>query len=313
MRRRLFVLFIAVAAVSSVLQPRPVAAAPHLHVVATVGDLGAIAREVLGDAGDVVVLARPTQDPHFVDARPNLILDLNRADVLLSMGLDYEVGWLPVLVRGSRNPRIQVGAPGNFVASSVVPLLEVPHGHVDRSMGDIHPGGNPHFTLDPRNAVRIARGVAGVFGDLAPENRAIYDRNAAAFVAQLEAREKAWQASAAPYKGTPVVTYHKSFAYFVSWLGLTEAGNIEPKPGIPPNAAHVAELVGAMRAQHVPIILQERWYPSNVAERLASQTGAHLVLISGMTPDGGHYADHIDEVVRAVVGALATAHAGAKP
>jgi zinc/manganese transport system substrate-binding protein len=313
MRRRSLVSLIAVGVVSAVVHSRPAGAAPRLHVVATVGDLGAIAREVLGDAGDVVVLARPTQDPHFVDARPNLILDLNRADVLLSMGLDYEVGWLPVLVRGSRNPRIQIGAPGNFVASSVVPLLEVPHGHVDRAMGDIHPGGNPHFTLDPRNAVRIARALGTVFGGLAPENRPIYERNASAFAAQIEAREKVWEASFAPYKGTAVVTYHKSFAYFVSWLGLTEAGTIEPKPGIPPNAAHVAELVGAMRAQHVPVILQERWYPSNVAERIASQTGARLVLISGMTPDGGRYADHIDEVVRAVVGALAAARGGQKP
>src|SRR5215471_7207120 len=218
MRRRALVLFLAVATTAFVL--RPAQAAGRLHVVATVGDLGAIAREVLGDAGDVVVLARPTQDPHFVDARPNLILDLNRADALLSMGLDYEVGWLPVLVRGSRNPRIQPGAPGSFIASTVVPLLEVPRGRVDRSMGDIHPGGNPHFTLDPRNAVRVARALAPLFGNLAPENRAVYERNAAAFAAQIEAREKGWEAAMVPYKGTPVITYHKSFAYFTTWLGL---------------------------------------------------------------------------------------------
>lgn len=291
----------------------PARAAGRLHVVTTVGDLGAIAREVLGDAGDVVVLARATQDPHFVDARPNLILDLNRADVLVSMGLDYEVGWLPVLVHGSRNPRIQTGAPGNFVASTMVPLLEVPRQRIDRSMGDIHPGGNPHFTLDPRNGARIARALVPVFAQAAPENQALFERNAAAFTARLAEREKVWEASLAPFKGTPVVTYHKSFVYFTSWAGLVETGTIEPKPGIPPNAAHVAELVGLMRAQHVPIILQERWYPSNVAERLASQTGAHLVLISGMTPEGGRYADHIDDVVRAVVSALAARHAGSKP
>src|SRR6185369_263309 len=124
----------------------PAQAAGKLHVVATVGDLGAIAREVLGAGGDVTVLARPTQDPHFVDARPNLILDLNRADALVSMGLDYEVGWLPVLVRGARNARIQPGAPGYIVAAQAVSVLDVPRGRVDRSMGDIHPGGNPHFT-----------------------------------------------------------------------------------------------------------------------------------------------------------------------
>lgn len=295
------VISLAAAAVS----PAPARAASKLHVVATVGDLGAIAREVLGAAGDVTVLARPTQDPHFVDARPNLILDLNRADALLSMGLDYEVGWLPVLVRGARNPRIQPGAPGSFVAASVVPLLEVPRQRLDRSMGDIHPGGNPHFTLDPRNGARIARALATSFAALAPDSGAIYQRNAAAFATDIDARERGWQAALAPYKGTPAVTYHKSFVYFTAWAGLTEIGTIEPKPGIPPNAAHVAALIGVMREKHVPVVLQERWYPSNVAERLASQAGAHLILIQGMTPDGGRYGDHIDDVVRAVSSGLA--------
>jgi zinc/manganese transport system substrate-binding protein len=312
MRRSLWLTLILLAVVGLAGRAPPARAAARLHVVATVGDLGAIAREVLGGAGDVVVLARPTQDPHFVDARPNLILDLNRADALVSMGVDYEVGWLPVLVRGARNPRIQLGAPGYIVAASMVPLLEVPQQRVDRSMGDIHPGGNPHLTLDPRNGARIAHGLAEAFAKLAPENRATYEHNATAFVATLEARTKQWEAAFAPYRDTPVVTYHKSFVYFTSWLGLREAGTIEPKPGIPPNAAHVAELVTVMRAQKVSAILQERWYPSNVAERIASQTGAHLVLIQGMTPDGGKYADHIDDVVRSVQAALAAARTGSK-
>jgi zinc/manganese transport system substrate-binding protein len=292
---------------------RPAGAAGKLHVVATVGDLGAIAREVLGAGGDVTVLARPTQDPHFVDARPNLILDLNRADALVSMGLDYEVGWLPVLIRGARNPRIQPGSPGYIVASQAVPVLEVPRGRIDRSMGDIHPGGNPHFTLDPRNGVRVARALAQSFGALSPDDRAAYQRNAEAFAAQLAARETGWEALLAPHKGVPVVSYHKSLVYLTDWLGLEEAGTIEPKPGIPPTAAHVADLVTTMRARHVPLIIQERWYPSNVAEQIASQTGARLVLIQGMTPDGGRYADHIDDVVRAVAAALPAAHAEHRP
>jgi zinc/manganese transport system substrate-binding protein len=279
-------------------------AASKLHVIATVGDLGAIAREVLGDAGDVVVLAKPTQDPHFVDARPNLILDLNRADALVSMGLDYEIGWLPVLVKGSRNGKIQNGSPGAIVASTMIPLLEVPQQRIDRSMGDIHPGGNPHFTLDPRNGARIARGLAERFGNLAADNRALYNKNAEAFAARLEARTKDWERRLASRRGTAVVSYHKSFIYLTSWLGLTETGTIEPKPGIPPNAAHVAELVNDMKARKVPAILQERWYPSSVAETIASQTGARLVLLSGMTADRASYIDHIDEVVRALETAL---------
>jgi zinc/manganese transport system substrate-binding protein len=282
----------------------PARAASKLRVVATVGDLGAIAREVLGDAGEVVVLAKPTQDPHFVDARPNLILDLNRADALVSMGLDYEVGWLPVLVKGSRNGKIQNGSPGAIVASTLVPLLEVPQQRIDRSMGDIHPGGNPHFTLDPRNGARIARGLAERFGALAADNRALYSKNAEAFTARLDGKTKDWERRLASRRGTPVVSYHKSFVYLTGWLGLIEVGTIEPKPGIPPSAAHVAELVNDMKARKVPAILQERWYPSSVAETLASQTGAKLVLIAGMTADRASYADHLEEVVRALEGAL---------
>ena len=287
-------------------------AATKLHVIATVGDLGAIAREVLGDAGDVVVLAKPTQDPHFVDARPNLILDLNRADALVSMGLDYEVGWLPVLVKGSRNGKLQTGGAGAIVASTMVPLQEVPQQRIDRSMGDIHPGGNPHFTLDPRNGARIARGLAQRFGELASDNRALYRKNADAFVQRLNARTKEWEARLATRRGTPVVSYHKSFTYLTAWLGLVEIGTIEPKPGIPPNAAHVAQLVNEMKARKVPAILQERWYPSSVAETIAHQTGARLVLIAGMTPEHVSYIDHLEEVVRALEAAL-PALAGAPP
>ncbi len=188
-------------------------AASKLHVIATVGDLGAIARDVLGSAGDVVVLAKPTQDPHFVDARPNLILDLNRADALVSMGLDYEVGWLPVLVKGSRNGKIQNGSAGSIVASTMVPLREVPQQRIDRAMGDIHPGGNPHFTLDPRNGARIARGLAERFGNLSPENRALYTQNADAFVKKLDAKTKEWEQRMAARRGTAVVSYHKSLTY----------------------------------------------------------------------------------------------------
>jgi zinc/manganese transport system substrate-binding protein len=306
MRRQRFVPFVGLVFtfLVSALAPTTARAGSKLHVIATVGDLGAIAREVLGDAGEVVVLAKPTQDPHFVDARPNLILDLNRADALVSMGLDYEVGWLPVLVKGSRNGKIQPGGGGAIVASTMVPLQEVPQQRLDRSMGDIHPGGNPHFTLDPHNGARIARGLAERFGGLAPDNRAVYAKNAEAFVQRLDARTKEWERRLASRRGTPVVSYHKSVIYLTSWLGLDDAGTIEPKPGIPPNAAHVAELINEMKARKVPAILQERWYPSSVAETIARQTGARLVLIAGMTPEHGSYLDHIEEIVAALEGAL---------
>jgi zinc/manganese transport system substrate-binding protein len=281
------------------------AGAKSLRVVATVGDLGAIAREVLGPgAPEVVVLAKPSQDPHFVDARPSLMLDLNRADALCAMGLDYEVGWLPVLVRGARNSAIQLGGPGYIDASTMISVLEAPLGRVDRSMGDIHPGGNPHFTLDPRNGVRIARGMADRFGRLDPAGRDGYLRNAEAFAQRLAPRIRGWEALMAAHRGAAVVTYHKSFIYFTSWCGLDIVDELEPKPGIPPNPAHVADVVARMRERKVRAILQERWYPSNTGAVVAQQTGAHLVLITGMTPIGGSYADHIDEVVRTVAAGL---------
>ena len=275
-----------------------------LRVVATVGDLGAIAREVLGSAAELSVLARPTQDPHFVDARPSLILDLNRADAIVAMGLDYEIGWLPVLVRGARNPAIQLGGPGFIDASTMIPVLDVPVGKIDRSQGDIHPGGNPHYTLDPRNGVRIARGLAERFGRLDPAGRESYLRNAESFAKRIEAKTAEWERGAAPLRGAAIVTYHRSFIYLSAWLGLVEVDALEPKPGIPPSPSHVAQVIERIRERHVRAILQERWYPSSTGQVVAQQTGVHLVLLAGMTALGGSYIDHIDEIVRAVVGGV---------
>jgi zinc/manganese transport system substrate-binding protein len=280
------------------------ASAKSLQVVASVGDLGAIAREVLGPDAKVTVLAKPTQDPHFVDARPNLMLDLNRADALCLMGLYYEVGWLPVLVRGSRNPGLQAGAPGYVDVSTMISAADIPRGPLDRSMGDIHPGGNPHFTRDPRNAVKIARGLAERFATLDPAGRAGYTKNADSFAKRLEAKIQEWDRIMSPHRGALVVTYHKSFVYLLNWLGLSEAGQIEPKPGIPPNPSYVAQLVGTMKTRHVRAVLQERWYPSSTGDLVSKSAGAKLVIIEGMTPIGGSYIEHMDHVVRAIVGGL---------
>lgn len=299
LRRSLFLLFL----FSCLFCPLS-AFAKSLQVVASVGDLGAIAREVLGPDAKVTVLAKPTQDPHFVDARPNLMLDLNRADALCLMGLEYEVGWLPVLVRGSRNPGVQPGAPGYIDVSTMISPAEVPRGSVDRSMGDIHPGGNPHFTLDPHNAVKIARGLAERFAALNPAGRDAYAKNAEAFAKRVDAKIQEWEKLIAPHRGALVVTYHKSFVYLLNWLGLTEAGHVEPKPGIPPNPSYVAELVTTMKARHVRVVLQERWYPSSTGDLVAKSTGAKLVIVEGMTPIGGSYIEHMDQVIRAIAGGL---------
>jgi zinc/manganese transport system substrate-binding protein len=278
--------------------------AKSLRVVTTVGDLGAIAREVLGTESQVTVIAKPTQDPHFVDAKPSLIIDVNRADALCLMGLDYEIGWLPVLIRGARNPKVLPGAPGYIDTSASIPVLDAARGNVSRSMGDIHPLGNPHFTLDPRNGVRVARLMAERFSALDPGSRATFTRNAESFASRVEAKLRPWVGAVAAARGKTVVTYHRSFVYLEGWLGLQEVDTIEPKPGIPPNPSHVAEVIQTIKARHVSFILQELWYPLSTAELIAKQTGARLVRIPGMTEIGGSYIDHIDEVVRLIAGGL---------
>lgn len=257
--------------------------AAGLSVVTTLPDLTAITREVGREHVKVTPLALPTQDPHFVDARPNLALDLSRADALVLVGLDLEVGWLPVLVAGSRNPRIQPGSPGYVDCSAMVPLLEVPTQKIERSMGDIHPGGNPHYLYDPRNVTRVAQGLAARLGQLDPPNAAAYTANAADFVARADAARLRWEQKLAPVRGQPVVTYHKSFPYLSAWLGFSVASTIEPKPGIPPAPANVAQLLGLMQSQKVQIILQEEFYPSTTAELVRAKTGARLVRLPGGT------------------------------
>jgi zinc/manganese transport system substrate-binding protein len=275
-----------------------------VNIVATVTDLGAIAREVVGDQGSVTVLARPTQDPHFVDARPNLMLSLNRADALILIGAELEVGWLPVLLKGARNSNIISGSPGYIDASSLISLKDVPRTAVDRSMGDIHPTGNPHITTDPENAIVIARGVAERLAGIDQSNAGIYRANAEKFAKALEVRIAHWKAEFVPFQGKPVITFHRSWVYFTDFAGLREAGTLEPKPGIPPNAPHLAEIIGLMNAEKIPLILQESWYGSSVGELVAQKTGAKLVVVPGMTREGQSYTDHIDDIVQAVVAAL---------
>jgi zinc/manganese transport system substrate-binding protein len=276
-----------------------------VRVAATVGDLGAIARAVGGSFVDVEVLARPTQDPHFVDAKPSLVLTLSRADLVVLIGLDLEVGWLPVLLTGSRNAKIQIGNAGYLDCSTVITPKEVPLQKLDRSMGDIHPGGNPHYTNDPNEALKIAAALAQRLSEIDPDHAAGYRANAEAFQKELTARIAQWNNILAPFKGTPVVTYHKSWIYFADWAGLQMVGFVEPKPGIPPNPTHVANVLRIMRERKVPIILQEEWYSGQTSELLARASGATLVRIPGMTQDNETYAEHEGKLVLAVSGGLA--------
>ena len=270
-----------------------------LRVVATVPDLAAIAGQVGGASVKVESLSLPSQDPHFVDAKPSLALLLNRADALLHVGLDLEVGWLPTLLVGARNPRIAAGGQGNIDCSGFVRKLDVPQGHVDRSQGDIHPGGNPHYLYDPRAAVAVARGVAARLAQLDPAKAADYNRGRDAFVAQLEATRQRWETRLRPARGTAIVTYHRTFTYLADWLGLEQIGFLEPKPGIPPSPRHIASLLATAKQRGVRLVLQENHYPDATSRLVASRIPAPLARVPAATNwrAGQSYVQHLDEIL----------------
>ena len=286
---------------TSLLLALPAAARP-LQVVATTPDLAALAAEVGGDDAAVTSLSLHTQDPHWVDARPNLALKMSRADLLVLMGLELEVGWLPVLQKGSRNGKIQTGGSGYLDCSTFVSLLEVPTQRVERSQGDIHPGGNPHYMTDPRRAILVARGIAERMATLMPDRADAFRARADAFAAEAQRRIADWQQRTEGLKGLPVVTYHRSWPYLEEWLGFQIVGEIEPKPGVAPSPSHVARVMSLVTSQHVPLILQEIYHSPRASQLIADKSGATLLRVSGGTNFVKHqrYLDYIEELVAAL-------------
>jgi zinc/manganese transport system substrate-binding protein len=297
--RRIF--FALAAVVTLVAAPR---AEAKVHVVTSIETFADLAKRVGGDRVDVMSLSKGYTDPHFVEPKPSLVIALNRADLLVHVGLELEIGWLPPLVLGARNDKIQPGAPGNLDASSGIPVLDVPTTKVDRSMGDIHPQGNPHYYLAPDPAAIVAREIASRLKQLDPSGASTYDANLAAFEQKLKEKRAEWEREAAPLRGLKVVTYHKSWSYVSKWLGLDELGYLEPKPGIPPSPSHVASLIGQMRAQGVKVLLMESFYPRSTADLVAQKAGAKVALLPanvGGTPEAKDYFSLVDQVVRILV------------
>jgi zinc/manganese transport system substrate-binding protein len=263
----------------------------ELRVVTTTPDLAAITQAVSAGRAKVTSLALPSQDPHFVDARPHLALELSKANLLISVGADLEAGWLPTLVIGSRNADIQSGAKGYLDASTLVDLLEVPAGKVDRSQGDIHPRGSPHYLLDPRRAEKVAVGIGKRLAALDPAGHDAYLAATKAFVTNLRSERVALEKKLERLRGRPIVGYHRSLAYLADWLGLVVVDHLEPKPGIPPNPRHVAQVVELAKARKVACLLQEAWWPTSTSAPAAQKIGVPLVVIPGMTnfPAGQTY------------------------
>jgi len=253
------------------------AEAKKLTVVTATTDLAALAQEVGGDKISVESIAKGYQDPHFVEAKPSFLLKLRQADLLIVVGLQLEIGWLPPLINQSGNARIQVGAPGYLDASQFAEILDIPTGTVTRAMGDVHPLGNPHYWLDPENGRRIAKGIAGKLGDLDPSNTAYYQERFQDFDKRLTAAEHKWDAEMQPYHGRKVVTYHNSFPNFAKHFGLNVIGYVEPRPGIPPTPSHTIELIGLMKRENCKVILVEPYFDLKTPQAIARDTGGLVV------------------------------------
>ncbi len=272
-----------VAAVVAALPSRPLASA-GLRVVTTTEDLASLTREVGGDKVTVEALARGYQDPHWVEAKPSFSLKLNGANLLIAVGRELEIGWLPPLITQSRNPKIQPGSAGYLDASNNVRILEIPTGQITRAMGDVHPSGNPHYWLDPDNGRRIAQAIRDKLSQLSPADREYFSQRYADFDKRLADAQKRWDAALAPYKGTKVVTYHRSWPNFADRFGLDVIGYVEPKPGIPPTTSHTLDLIAEMKRLQIKIILVEPYFDKKTPNSIARQTGA---IVLDMPPSVG--------------------------
>jgi len=257
----------------------PARAQGRLNIVTSTEDLAAITREVGGDRVEVEAIARGYQDPHFVEAKPSFILRLSRADMLIVVGRDLEIGWLPPLIQQSRNRKIQVGAEGYVDASLQARILEIPQGQITRAMGDVHPLGNPHYWLDPENGKLVAREIFDALAAARPGDRAMFQQRLDDFLARLDAAEARWVAMLEPYRGIKVVTYHNSFPNFAERFGLDVMGYVEPRPGIPPSPQHTFDLINDMKAQGVKVILVEPYFDLKTPQAIARDTGAEVLVM----------------------------------
>lgn len=280
------------------------AAHAKLNIIATTTDFGAIAREIGGDKVEVTTLAKPTEDPHFVDAKPSFIVKLNRADALIEGGAELEIGWLPPLVEGARNPKLDAGKPGRIACAQGIALLEVPT-VLDRSQGDIHAAGNPHYTTDPANAKIVAGNLAAAFARLDPKSAALFQANLAKFNGRLDAKLAEWLKLLAPYKGKHVVTYHNSWPYFAKRFELNMELFLEPKPGLPPTPTHLVEVIAKMKAENIRVIVVEPQLNRKTAEAVAGHTGATIVEFTqfpgGVKGTDAGYIEMMDYLVHVLV------------
>ncbi|MEO5718341.1 MAG: metal ABC transporter substrate-binding protein [Chthoniobacterales bacterium] len=295
-----FILALALGAVSAW------TAQAKINVVSTLPDYAALAREIGGDNVDVTVLAKPTEDPHFVDARPSFVVKLRQADMLIDGGAELEIGWLPPLLQNARNSKIEVGQPGRVQASAGIKLMEVP-GELSRAAGDVHAMGNPHFMVDPIVAKAVAQHIANALAAIDAPHAAAYQANEKKFEATINAKLQEWGAKLLPYRGQSLVAYHDSWPYFAHRFGFNITVFLEPKPGIPPSPSHLAEVIAQIKAQKIKAIIVEPYHNRKIAEKVAQETGAKVVDFAqypGALPDTDSYVKLIDALVNNLAAAL---------
>ena len=283
-----------------------VEAADKVRVVATTTDLKALTEAVGGNLVEVDALARGSQNPHDLEVRPSLMVKVRRADLLIMNGLELDQ-WVEVVVQGANNPRVIPGAPGRVDASAGILVLEVPRTRVDRSMGDVHPVGNPHYTVDPGMAPAVTANILEGLARVAPQNRAAFERNREQFLTRLGEAMTRWSAALAPFKGAKVIVDHSMWAYFLTRFGLVQAGTVEERPGIPATPAHITQLIAYMKEGKIKLIMAVPWGDYKLDERIAEEAGAKVVLVAaavGALKGTDTYLDTIDYNVRTVAQAL---------
>jgi ABC-type Zn uptake system ZnuABC Zn-binding protein ZnuA len=285
--------------------------AASLCVVATTPDLGALAREIGGENIELTVLARPSDDPHFIEAKPSFIKALSRADVFIQTGMELEVGWAPVLLRGARNARIAPGKPGYIDASAVISPMGVPTGALDRSHGDVHAAGNPHYLLDPRAGRAVASLLRDRFSALQPVNASLFAQRYENFLQRLDEAESRWEERLAPYRGAKVVTDHDLWIYFADRFGIEIAGHLEPKPGVPPTSRHLQAIIAHMNRNNIRVIIASPYFDERHANFVARHTRARIARLAHQPvsrPGSDGYIGMIDYNVSALVVALEDSH-----
>ncbi len=281
-------------------------AASKIRVVTTTADLKALTEAVGGDLVEVDSLARGNQNPHDLEVRPSLMVKVRRADMLVINGLELDQ-WAEVVVQGANNPKVLPGTPGRVDASEGLPILEVPTTRVDRSMGDVHPGGNPHYTPDPGLAPQITANILAGLARLQPGSRAAFEKNRAEFLARLDQAMPGWVAALAPFKGAKVVQYHPDFVYLFARFGLVKGGAIEDRPGIPATPAHLARLIQDMKQEQIKLVVVEPWNDYKLAERVAQDAGAKVRVLApsvGALKEARTYLDTVDYNVRTLADGL---------